>query len=199
MKQYLQKAAKKTFSKFKKFQRALYVSMLKLTNKSDYSRWSQKASLFESWDERTKILASFIKPDSVVFEFGAARLVLRDFIPDNCTYIHSDIVARNESTLVIDLNKNHPELPVSDYIVFSGVLEYINDVEKVLNYCSNFTTEILFSYAIRENFSNLETRRFNGWVSDLSENDLKEISARLQWKLEKIKNWKGQVLYSLKK
>lgn len=199
MKQFLKKLTRKIVSKFSKFKRAFYVSFLKLTNKSDYKRWSQTSSLFESWDERTKILASKIKPESVVFEFGAARLVLKDFIPSNCTYLHSDIVARNKETFVIDLNKNLPEIPKSDYIVFSGVLEYINDVEKVLKYCSNFTNEILFSYAVSENFSNSETRRYNGWVSDLAASDIKEISVKLNWKLEFIENWKGQALYSMKK
>lgn len=199
MRYFLFTAVKRTFNKVVKFSRSFYVSMLKFSNRSDYTRWSKKSSLFESWDERTKILASNILPKATVFEFGAARLVLKRYIPQDCTYLHSDIVARDNETIVIDLNRNLPDLPKSNYVVFSGVLEYVNDVEKVLKHCSKFTEEILFSYAVLDNYSNVDTRRYNGWVSDLSKKQLDVIATNINWELRFIENWKGQLLFSLKK
>ena len=173
--------------------------MLKKANKSDYKRWSKTESLFSSWNERTKLLSECIMPNSIVFEFGAAKLVMKEYLPENCSYLHSDIVARDRDTIVIDLNKELSPLPLSHYVVFSGVLEYVNDVENVLKHCSKFTNTILFSYATTDVFSNIETRRFNGWVSDLSQIEIEQIANELQMELEIITQWRSQTLYRMSK
>lgn len=199
----MKKMIKESFGKvilgFNKKARSLYISVLKISNKSDYKRWSNTESLFSAWDERTKLLSENILPDSTVFEFGAAKLVLKTYLPENCKYLHSDIVSRDKDTIVIDLNKDLPVLPQSDYTVFSGVLEYVNDVENVLAHCSGFTNVILFSYATVDVFSNIETRRFNGWVSDLSQKDIEKIALKLQMELKVITHWKSQTLYMMTK
>ena len=183
--------------KMKEFRRTCYVASLKYSGKSDYKRWSKTGSLFQSWNQRTKLLSNYILPKSVVLEFGAARLALKSFLPGGCTYYHSDIVARNDDTIVLDLNKELPELPQSDYVVFSGVLEYVKDVERVLVHCSKYTNRILFSYATTNAFPAIKTRRVNGWISDLSEEKLKAISDKMDFDLEILEYWKNQTLYAL--
>ena len=155
--------------------------------------------MFSSWDERTQLLANQVLPKSKVFEFGAARLVLKDMLPEGCTYWHSDIVKRNEDTFVADLNKEFPELPQVDYIIFSGVLEYILEVKKLIIHLSQFTTNFEFSYATSEVFPEKSERRFHGWVSDLNENDIFEIAKELNWTLKVIGTWKNQTLFQFSK
>lgn len=195
----INKIFNKLNSKVNKLFRSTYVSVLKLTGKSDYKRWSKLETLLDSWDERTKILASFITPNSAVLEFGAGRQVLKSFLPEGCSYYHSDIVMRDEKTLVIDLNEELPELPKVNYVVFSGVLEYVKDIEGVLKHCLKYSDTILFSYATLESFSNLTNRRVSGWISDLSEKEILQISSRNSHTCEVLTVWKNQTLYKYSK
>ena len=96
------------------------------TNKSDLTRWENIENLDEEWDARTIMMARLIPPNSSVLEFGAARLVLREYLPTNCSYQPSDIVDRGDNTIVCDLNDEFPDLSHHyTHVVFSGVLEYI--------------------------------------------------------------------------
>lgn len=182
-----------------KTSRNLTVKFLMIIKQSDYIRWSKEESIFPSWEERTILLSKQIKPNSIVLEFGASNLLLKNQLPKNCTYLHSDLVARNDETIVIDLNKELPELPISNYIMFSGVLEYIFDVKLILKHCSKYTDHLLFSYATFDKFSNTNNRRFNGWVSDLNENKIQKIANLINFDLKIIGDWKGQTLYHLTK
>ncbi|MCH2489686.1 MAG: class I SAM-dependent methyltransferase [Flavobacteriales bacterium] len=184
----------------KKWQKSLYTERLWKEKKSDVTRWKQKSSLFSNWDDRTQMLAAKITEYSTVLEFGAGRLVLKEMLPKGCTYIPSDIVARSEDTLVIDLNQEAlPRLPITDYVVFSGVLEYVFDVQKVLAHCASTTQQLLFSYATIESYGHIKDRRYNGWVSDLSETTLIRVCKELGFSVEKFETWKGQSLYQCKK
>ncbi|MCF6294163.1 MAG: hypothetical protein L3J25_00565 [Flavobacteriaceae bacterium] len=195
----IKKITNKLLSLKAKYSRVFSTTFNKSFKQSDYNRWSKEKSLFSSWDERTQLLANQISPNSSVFEFGAARLVLEDMLPEGCQYLHSDIVKRNEDTLVIDLNKELPNLPQVDYIVFSGVLEYIFEVKDLLAHLSQFTNHFVFSYAVTNTFPDKGNRRFNGWVSDLSEVDICTIAEDLQWESSIVGTWKKQTLFQFSK
>jgi hypothetical protein len=191
----IKKIYNKIASIVQKARRSSYISILKAFGISDYKRWSKTSTLLQNWDERTIMLAEQITPNSKVLEFGAGRLVLKDYLPRNCTYYNSDIVKRNEQTLVIDLNKELPELSKVDFIVFSGVLEYVKDVEHLLEHCSRYTKTILLSYAVTDHFSNSKNRRVSGWISDLSEDDIEAIARKLKMNWSFLNVWKGQRLF----
>jgi hypothetical protein len=170
-----------------------------LIGNSDYHRWKKKSSFFLNWDERTEILASFIDKDSKVFEFGAGRLALKKMLPKNCEYFHSDLVKRANDTLVIDLNKTLPQIPEVDFIVFSGVLEYINNVDKLLVHLGNKTRCFLFSYARKDEFNSINFRRSQGWLSDLQHEDFENIAMKLNADIEVVARWNNQTLYKMTK
>lgn len=162
-------------------------------------RWVKKENIHESWNKRTLLLANEIKEGSRVLEFGSGNLILKENLPKNCTYLNSDIVKRDEETIIIDLNKKIPPLPNVDFIIFSGVLEYVFNVEYVLNECLKYSKNILFSYATLDNFPNIKNRRINGWVSDLAMEDFYQILNKKDLNLEVLGNWKGQQLLIIKK
>jgi hypothetical protein len=195
----IKKIKNKLLSLRAKYTRTFKTTFNKSLKQSDYNRWSKEKSLFSSWDERTQLLANQIAPNSTVFEFGAAKLALKAMLPDGCTYLHSDIVKRAEDTLVIDLNKELPNLSQVDYIVFSGVLEYVFEVKELLIHLSQFTDNFVFSYAVTNTFPEKGNRRFNGWVSDLSEKNILEIADKMQWKSKTIGTWKKQSLFQFSK
>ncbi|RKE97981.1 hypothetical protein [Ichthyenterobacterium magnum] len=195
----IKKISNKLLYLFEKIKRIIITFINKSTKQSDVDRWSKDKSLFASWDERTQLLANHVQPNSIVFEFGAARLVLKNMLPEGCTYLHSDIVSRNEDTLVVDLNKELPQIPNVDYVIFSGVLEYIFEVEALIKHLSEFTNHFVLSYAVTNHFKEKTDRRFHGWVSDLSEADLFAIAHKFQLKSKIIGTWKKQVLFQFSK
>jgi hypothetical protein len=117
---------------------------------SDRNRWQDLGNHDVAWDKRTRNIAALIAPDSYVIEFGAGRRQLPRWLPPNCGYIASDIVARGDRTLVCDLNKRPlPSLPYQTSIqvaVFSGVLEYVADLPGVINWLATQVDQVIASY-----------------------------------------------------
>lgn len=181
--------------KYKQLKAILKTTKNKKTKQSDINRWSNQQALFSSWDERTKLLAYEIPSNSKVFEFGAARLILKDLLAEGCVYLHSDLVKRANDTLVVDLNKTIPEIPDVDVIVFSGVLEYIFEVEQLIIALGPRTKCFIFSYATVDRFPKTSKRREHGWVSDLSVNDFVSIASKLNRNLIHLSDWKSQHLF----
>lgn len=194
---YIKKIKNIVIRKYKHYKLILKTTKNKLARKSDISRWSKQQALFSSWDERTRLLADAIASNSKVFEFGAARLVLKNMLPAGSTYLHSDIVSRAEDTLVVDLNKEIPEIPNVDVIVFSGVLEYIFDVKQLLETLNPKTKCFVFSYATTDRFPKTSKRREHGWVSDLSLKVFENVALKLNRNLIHLGEWKSQHLFKM--
>ena len=163
---------------------------------SDYKRWGTDSNLSPHWDSRTKQIAKLISPGTSVIEFGAGRLVLKKYLPKSCAYTPSDLVDRGMGTIIWDLNSNiFPQLQSYDYAVFSGVLEYVDDVPRLIRYLTNYVDAIIASYAVRE--LNEKNRRVNGccWVNDFSSQQFIKIftDAGFQW--NHTENWGSQLIY----
>lgn len=191
----IKKLYRKIKCSYAKYRRISVTTSNKKSKTSDIERWGQDKSLFSSWNDRTQLLANHIQPNSRVLEFGSAKLVLKAMLPYGCVYYNSDLVSRDKDTLVIDLSQELPEVPIVDYIVFSGVLEYLFDVEKVLVHLARFTDNFVFSYATTDAFPEIKTRRFHGWVSDLKKDNVEDLGKALGRKIEIIGFWKQQTLF----
>jgi len=141
----------------------------RVAGRSDVRRWSDTASLETEWDRRTIAMASLVPEDVTVLEFGAGRLVLSRHLPRSCRYIPSDICDRGAGTFVCDLNERPlPVFPPHDVAVFSGVLEYVNDVPGVIDHLRGSARAIVVSYvaAPARNLLVRLKRRRAGWVND---------------------------------
>jgi hypothetical protein len=150
---------------------------------SDRKRWCDLRNHDITWDKRTRNIAALIAPDSNVIEFGAGRRQLPRWLPPNCDYVASDIVARGEGTLLCDLNKRPlPSLPHKTNVqvaVFSGVLEYVVDVPGVINWLSTHVDQVIASYnCITPTESALgriraaAARLSAGWVNGFTQSEL---------------------------
>lgn len=171
---------------------------LRKSNKSDYNRWINSGELLQDWDERTKILAEMIEPGSRIIEFGAGKMNLKKMLPINCTYTATDICARTPEYLICDLNeKIEFDLSKFDTAVFSGVFEYVYDIEKVFKQLEPAIENIVLSYACVE-ISNAN-RLNSGWLSDYSKKELEHIFAKFKYRIVEYKEWRKQSLYSLKR
>lgn len=145
------------------------------------------------WDTRTKRIASMIPREFSVLDFGAGRRVLERHLAEGQIYTPCDIESRGPDTIVCDLNAAElPEFPPHHAAVFGGVLEYVEDVPRLLAHLP-----VLFvyaSYAIVE--TNPENRRERGWVNDFSFDDLETVFTDGGFYFAYCLPWKEQLLFT---
>lgn len=167
--------------------------------KTDLRRWSQMRNLDHEWDERTILMAKMIPAGSRVLEFGAARLVLKRHLADGCVYTPSDLVARSEDTLVCDLNRRPlPDFGSQDFLVFSGVLEYIFDLEALVRDLAPRTANFLVSYEPATGDDMGERVRY-GWVNNYRLADFEKLFTDRGFQIAARAQWKSQAVYRFRK
>lgn len=173
------------------------VSELRALKKSDTQRWSRADAMHTNWEERTIRLSKYINKNSNVVEFGAGSAILKDVLDKTITYQPVDIIKRQENYLVCDLNKNPLSIDLTSYdtAVFSGVLEYVYDIDLLFQELSKHIKCIALSYACNDICK--QDRLFNGWLSDYSSSELEGIFKKYAFKILKKDTWKDQNLYFL--
>jgi hypothetical protein len=157
---------------------------------SDYQRWCDARSLSPDWDKRTERIAQLIPPGAAVLEFGAGRMTLKDHLPEGCRYTPSDLVDRGHGTIVCDLNvRNLPVFPRHDVAIFSGVLEYINDVGVLVQHLYQSVDVIITSYVVLGDRPRRLERRLQGWVNDYTSSELEGLFAGSGFRRDHVENW----------
>ncbi len=185
-------AAKFAIRMAHEYKLALRTSLLKFLRMSDRKRWSPSASLSENWDERMAIIARLIPDGAPVLEFGAGRMVLKQYLKPGTVYTPSDIVDRGPGTIVCDLNAEElPKFARHDVVVFAGVLEYIFDVPRLIAHLVDVADVFVFSYAITDSYGVRRSRRRHGWVNDYSSADLDSIFASHKMVCDREDTWDG--------
>jgi len=178
--------------------RALTTSFRKLQKKSDPQRWEGNKELPDWWDDRTVAIAQMISPGKTVLEFGAGRRVLEKNLKDCPQYTPSDIVDRGKGTLICDLNAiNLPSFDAHDIVVFSGVLEYVHDVSRLIHHLSRNMPTIIASYAVHKDEPVMK-RRGRGWVNDFQEQELINIFEENNYQVLKERAWGSQKIFIFK-
>jgi hypothetical protein len=176
----------------------LTARILKTTGGSDYRRWREIDNLSPLWDARTQKIADMIPANKAVLEFGAGRMVLAKMLKQPARYTPSDLVDRGPGTIVCDLNARPlPDFPKHDVVVFSGVLEYVNDVPSFLQHLSPRTDEVIASYAVLE--KNTTGRRAGGWVNDYTAAQFLQVFEDAGFKAVESLDWENQVIHRFAK
>lgn len=160
----------------------------RLLNQSDYPRWTNLVNYEAWWDSRSEKIARLIPPTSRVIEFGAGRRQLEKFLDPTCTYIPSDLVERGPGTFVCDLNRR--PLPGLSHLnvdtaVFSGVLEYIQDLESLVEWLARHVSLCVVSYACVlprkvtvQRFRDRLYRFYHGYMNSYEEEELVDLFRR---------------------
>jgi len=165
-------------------------------------KW-ENFSTQNDWRERTRILFRFIpvKTNSILV-LGCGKNTLRTLKLinlDEMNYISSDKTPGSEVDLVFDLNsKDLPRIQV-DTIFFSGLLEYIFDVPRFLNWARLSSHSIVGSYSpllhspldIDESIR----RSRNGWKNHMSIEQFSALSLTCGWTIEFRGKYQEQVLF----
>lgn len=166
---------------------------------SDIYRWSDARELLAEWEERTRLLARLIPPGSHILEFGAGTRTLQKYLAPDCTYLPSDLVARNADTFVCDLNSRPlPDLSTFniDTAVFGGVLEYILNLPELVCWLSKYVQRCIASYECAEPQDNfwrhlqqLKARACVGWVNSFQEHEFISLFEALNLNLVRREIW----------
>ncbi len=172
--------------------------VLKSFQRSDLKRWKNDRELSENWNERIELMAGMVPENARVIEFGAGKMALKKYLPSNCEYQGADIIKRSPEMLVCDLNEGIGfSLAAYDTAVFSGVLEYVYDIDKVFELLNEKIGLIILSYACEDAFS--ENRERKGWLSDYKKEELEAVFQKYDYKIRDYREWRRQSIYKLEK
>ena len=143
---------------------------------TDVEYWADLENYRAGWSYRTEFMSTLIAPNTDVLEFGAGRRLLEPLLPEGCTYTPSDLVSRGPGTFVADLNDPDLEpLPATDLAVFSGVVEYVDDLSRLVAYLHTSAPEVLVSYVSIESKPDVAARSELDWRHHLSASEFAAI------------------------
>lgn len=147
---------------------ALATAFRRYRRASDADHWARDDVFAPQWDDRVRLMASRIPAGAAVIDVGAGTQQLRSELPEGSTYIPVDLVARTPDTVVCDFNEDavYPDL-AADWVVASGVIEYLHDVPLFLKWVSASAPQAVVSYVVTEGpFESRLRRRSLRWVND---------------------------------
>ena len=140
-----------------------------------------------------------------MIEFGAGRRQLETFLDRSCTYIASDLVDRGPGTIICDLNQRPlPDLRSvkAEVAVFSGVLEYVRDLESLIKWLSEQFSCCVASYTyvprhqnaiqkMRDRFDRL----YYGYMHSYTEEELENLFNRWGFVCTTKDTWTSQRIF----
>lgn len=122
-----------------------------------------------------------------------------------------------QDVIQCDLNETCNPLVETDIGVFSGVLEYLNDLNHIFEEMKSYHSRLLFSYAVlsrRNSLKNVLTRRksnfdhaietirerslVDGWRNHFTIWDIEAISRHFGF-IENVGKWGSHALFLVKK
>lgn len=154
--------------------------------KTDKRRWKKVSQVIPHWDERNRIIAGLI-PDKVsVVDLGSGAQTMRKHLKRGCEYQPCDVIQSSPDVIHADFNSGiYPKLTKEyDFVVCSGVFEYMRDPNRFLSEIRHYGRTIIFSYnPYTDGYPRLK-RLACGWVNHLTEAQLKELFSAnmLEWK-----------------
>lgn len=150
------------------------------------------------WDMRNRIIAGYIPAGSSLIDIGSGAQTLRTHLDATVEYQPCDCVATTPDVILCDFNAGQP-LPTTyhyDYVVCSGILEYIIEPSVFVDVMARLGGQLLLSYnPIREGDSRFR-RMANNWVNHLSREQLEKLFSKLDLKAELLNiSDAGELLY----
>ncbi len=139
-------------------------------------RWnSLRDSEAIGWDSRSRIAAELLKHSPSVSDFGCGTMNLKKHLSKNQRYVPIDVVARDENTIVCDLNREPIPPTGTEAAAFLGFLEYIHKPEALLHDAAEKFHTLVISYCVTDAPSPPANRREHAWVNDFSSAEMEAI------------------------
>ena len=149
--------------------------------KSEKAYWAREDSYPESWGSRAALAAAHISPGSSVLDIGCGRMQLKELLPAGCRYQPADMTQWTAEVLPVDLDKR--EFPPGNYdcITLLGVLEYLADPLFALESAAGSSRRLVTTYCHPQPGADIERRRRDGWINDLTEDDIRRLLTAAGW------------------
>jgi SAM-dependent methyltransferase len=173
-----------------------------LTVRTHKRRW-RKVSMDPNphWDDRNKVIAALIPDGSSVLDLGCGAQTLRRHLKPGCKYQPCDVIKSSPDVILCDFNEGiYPVIAGEfDYVVCSGVFEYIRNPRKFLQKASSFGRKLILSYnpllPEKSKFSRLAVN----WNNHLTREETERLfdDVPLVWEVLRIKEEDGEIIYSL--
>ena len=139
------------------------------------------------WEGRATIAREYLADVSSVVDIGCGKMTLKRLLPYGVRYQGVDIAPRDETTIVLDLNKER--LPAMDFDAANvlGVMEYIDDPDAFFDQLEQFEL-LVFSYnckGIKDVLTNLGILRSTpkGWRNRLTKAEIIALIERHGFKI----------------
>jgi hypothetical protein len=155
------------------------------------------------WDGRNEIIAKLIPPESSVLDLGCGPQTLRRHLHTSCKYQPCDVIQSTPDVILCDFNAGiYPQVNERyDYVICSGVFEYIRNPAEFLKKNSRLGNVTILSYNPLGQFpGDSKIRRLNcDWLNHFTNPELEMLfdEVGLAWTvLNTAKD--GETIYSLR-
>jgi hypothetical protein len=145
--------------------------------RTDKRRWSKVATEVPPWDQRNKLIGALIPAGSSVLDLGCGAMTLKGWLPPGCVYQPCDVVQSAPEVILCDFNEGlYPALDRQfDYVVCSGVLEYMRAPLEFLQRISGYGSKVILSYNPVRAGEGKMARLAGGWLNHMSQPELESL------------------------
>lgn len=197
---------KRAARKFRDESRILLKAASVLVVGTNVNRWREVSkNPRPHWDDRNEIIARLIPAGSSVIDLGCGPQTLRRHLPASCKYQPCDVIKSTPDVIFCDFNAGvYPDVKETyDYVVCSGVFEYIRKPEEFLKRNSKLAKTMILSYNPFNQFpGDTKIRRLNcDWLNHFTKPELEKLFAEvgLTWEIFDVTARKNEeFIYVLK-
>lgn len=137
------------------------------------------------WLARAQLAASLLRDVDSVLDIGCLNMDLERCLRPGTGYFPCDVIARDERTIVVDLNREPPPTVDAQAVALLGVLEYLFDVEGLLSALAARYPIAVVTYAAHRGRRGTHGNRRNlFWFNEYSVEEIVELFARTGWEIE---------------
>jgi len=139
------------------------------------------------WDGRNQIIARLIPAGSSVIDLGCGPQTLRRHLDPSCKYQPCDVIRSTPDVIFCDFNSGiYPDIKESyDYVICSGVFEYIRNPAEFLKKNSRLGRVMILSYnPLHQMPGDSKIRRLNcDWINHFTKAEVEALfdEAGLAW------------------
>jgi hypothetical protein len=171
--------------------------------RTNVRRWREVAkNPRPHWDGRNEIIARLIPAGSSVIDLGCGPQTLRRHLDPSCKYQPCDVIQSTPDVIFCDFNSGiYPKVTQSyDYVICSGVFEYIRNPAEFLKKNSMLGKVMILSYNPLHQFpGDSKIRRLNcDWINHFTKPEVEALfdEVGLNWRVLNVDKI-GETVYSL--
>ena len=162
-------------------------------------RWGRTCADWDEWSERAALAADWLSTARSVADLGCGAMTLERYLAPQQKYVPVDLVARDERTVVIDLERDGLAEIGAEACALLGVLEYMFDVPALLAKLHRAFSHVVASYNVAAS-GRIDSRLEHGWVNHYEAVQLRALFSEAGFLVPRERAVDGsQVLFDLRR